>query len=357
MPDGTIAVYAGQGSSHSWTWLADLFESNGIYHVRFLGSGAFVKSLRERPSTTIISGGDGFAIASALSGEGFRELAALIETGGTYVGICAGAYLPLPSSIEPFSQFNVSTTRIENIDCRLGPLEGVPPRVAVKYGSCAIVHPVRGELELAYDGQAFLAPLYGGPIFSEPAEDEVLLRYGSFTKNTGFQFARRFASDIVLGKAAVISAKHGTGRLLLSGPHLEHPGYPLANRLFLALLKLPSRDGPPSVEIGKPNPAMSRALADLKVAVLGLENRSFVVGKKLWDGGRYLELVRAIEKRQHSVDAGSSEEMSSQLSQVAAALRGMSVGAETDTDETTATLVDVARSCVDRHFQLLAESR
>ncbi len=329
MDSPRILVYAGKGSSHSWTWLADLFELEGVLDVRFLDSTEFVGEISKGPDEIVVSGGDGFSIASSLAGEGFSKLRNYINRGGRYVGICAGAYLPLPSSIEPFSEFNVSSTKIENIDCRSATLENVPPRVAVKYGRCVIVHPVRGELELGLDAETLNAPLYGGPIFREPEEDEVLLRYRAFTSNTEFQIEKRVAATIVLGKPAAVKSRVGRGELLLLGPHLEHPRYREANELFLKLLRItPSAQKP--MPRGEAEHSLERALADLKVAILGLENRSFVVGKKIWDGSRYLELHAAIAKRAWSLDRNLATEISEDLEKV---------------------------RCVDNHFQALGRSR
>ena len=349
-------VYAGKGSSHSWTWLADLFESEGILDVRFLDSTEFAGETSKGPDVIIISGGDGFDIASSLAGVGFSSLRNFVSCGGRYVGICAGAYLPLPSSVEPFSEFNVSSTRIENIDCRLGTLENVPPRVAVKYGTCAIVHPVRGELELGLDAESLNAPLYGGPIFKEPEEDEVLLRYRAFTSNTEFQIGKRDAASIVLGKPAAVRSRVGQGELLLLGPHLEHPRYREANELFLKLLRI-TLSAQKSMARGDVECSLERTLADLKVAILGLENRSFVVGKKLWDGSRYLELHAAISKRAWSLDRDLTTEISEDLEQARRSLLKLNVGIEIDADDTTSLLVESARRCVDNHFQALRRSR
>lgn len=310
-----VMVYAGAGSSHSWTWLADLFDSIGMVNARFLDSDGFVEALTHRPRIAIISGGDGFAIARSLQGEGFARLKDFISKGGKFAGVCAGAYLPLPSSVEPFSQFNLSSTKIENINCRLTALDGLPPRAAVSYGDCAVVHPIRGEIDIDIDGHVLKAPIYGGPIFREPDEDRVLLRYRGFTPNTEFQFGIRVATDVMVGRPAAVRCMCGNGELLLFGPHLEHPSYPDANRVFMSLIGL-SASNTSNVESNLRESRMSGALADLKVAVLGLENRSFVVGKKLWDGSRYMELIDAIEKRAGSAGGDLANDISRDLERV-----------------------------------------
>lgn len=351
-----IAVYAGQGSSHSWTWLADLFEAGGINRVRFLDKREFVLHLRPETRCAIVSGGDGFRIAEALSGDGFRALRDFIERGGTYVGICAGAYLPLHSRMTPFSEFNVSDTKIENIDHRLRDLSGIPSRVAVQYGSCAIVHPVRGEVKIEWGGNELLVPIYGGPVFSEPVDGQVLARYRAFTEKTDFQMSKAFAQKMVLDKVASVRSQLGKGSLILLGPHLEHPQYQQANLLFLKMLGLKNLARIPSGGVTDYN-SLDKAVADLKVAIVGLENRSFVVGKKLWDGGRYMELVRAIESRTWTMGIDLAEDIATSLWRVRDDLKSTKVGAETDADAATELLVESARACVDNHFQTLARGR
>ena len=353
---GIISVYAGPGSSHSWTWLADLFEGKGVREVRFLDASEFALHLGQGTSTAVISGGDGFRIAESLSGKGFASLRRFIEGGGLYAGICAGAYLPLPSSISPFSEFNLSATKIVNLDQKLSDMSAVPPRVAVRYGSCSVVHPVRGELRVECGGREVLAPLYGGPVFEEPVADKVLARYLGFTDRTEFQMSRRLAEGIIPNRPAAIRTVLGEGQLILLGPHLEHPRYPEANDLFLKLLgQVPS--APLQSEAAEDSASLDRAIADLKVAILGLENRSFVVGKKLWDGSRYLELVRAIEARIWTMDPELAEDIATSLWRVRESLVSIRVGVETDADSTTELLVESARTCVDNHFQALARGR
>lgn len=351
-------VYAGQGSSHSWTWLADLFESRGIHDVRFLDSEGFIESPSDDVRSLIISGGDGFKIASSLGAHGFAHMKGFIHKGGTYVGVCAGAYLPLPCSVEPFDKFNISTTKIENII--RGESDSGSPRLAVRYGSCSIVHPVRGEIEL--DGiESLRAPIYGGPIFKEPAKDEVLLRYRGFTESTEFQTEEGKAGSIMLGKPAAIRGKHGLGELILLGPHLEHPTYPSANDLFLRLPKAGFRNstdrGSMSHGAAETNQELTRSIADLKVSILGLENRSFLVGNKLWDGSRFLELVSAIEKRAHTAKGPTASGIVDLLSRARQEIISANDESFEYADEGPQLLVEAARRCVDNHFSVLRENR
>jgi glutamine amidotransferase-like uncharacterized protein len=347
-------VYAGEGSSHSWTWLADLFEVKGIRDVRFLGSDRFTEELRDDVRTVIVSGGDGLKIASSLGAHGFAHLKGYIHRGGTYVGICAGAYLPLPSSIDPLNKFNLSTTRIENIDCSIS---SETPRISVRYGSCSIVHPIRGEMEL--EGVASLnAPVYGGPIFKDPERDEVLLRYRQFTGSTEFQMDRARATSMILGRPAALRVKHGLGELLLLGPHLEHPRYPVANDLFMHLPRAGFGATSPfagNARAGEADPGLLRSVADVRVAILGLENRSFLVGNKLWDGSRFLELVDSIDKRASTCRGQTISLISDMLDRARQEILSAKDDSFEYADEGPQLLVEAARICIDSHFSAMRE--
>lgn len=354
------AVYAGQGSSHSWTWLADLFEGSGMLGARFLSAKEFVSALKgPRIRTAIVSGGDGYAIAEALSGDGFRGLERWISDGGTYVGMCAGAYLPLRSSIPPFSEFNLSSTKIENILCGPEPKAEPDPRREVRYGTCSIVHPVRGPVEMANRTRGkVLAPLYGGPVFKEPETDTVLLRYSAFTDETEFQTDRDDASRMMLGKPAAVASVHGSGNMMLFGPHLEHPRFPEANKALLGLLGWHGASARVVPAIPSDRREMQQelhgAISDLKVAIYGLENRSFVVGHKAWDGSRYLELVSALEKRTWTLTDREASGLASALTEVRDGLVAAKAGPEYEAEGLTRVLVEATRGCVDSHFMALA---
>lgn len=356
MDGRSILVYAGEGASHSWTWLADLFETAGVYCAHFVDRDGLIEQSSDGTCSIVISGGDGFQISRALGPSGFAHLKGYIHRGGRFIGVCAGAYLPLPSSIDPFDKFNISTTRIRNISSTRVKA-ATSPRIAVDYGSCSIVHPVRGDVRVSSSEQVLAAPVYGGPVFEEPDRDEVLLRYSGFTDKTEFQVDASIADAMMLGRPAAIRCRHGRGELVLLGPHLEHPQYPVANSLFLSLLgaAAPREPAKEVVRRSHPDDPTSSALADLKVAVLGLENRSFAVGNKLWDGTRFLELIRAIERRSTSLDSGTASRVAALLSKMRDELLSAEDGSFGDSDEGPRLLIEAARLTVDRHFQALRE--
>lgn len=346
-----IAVYAGRGSSHSWTWFARMCSSLGVGDVRFV-SETDVSAMDGRDvDLLVVSGGDGFEIASSIGVRGLERMRDFVAGGGSYAGMCAGAYLALPSSMEPFLHFNISRTRLKNISDRIDLLEQENPRVSVRYGSCAIFHPVRGEVSVARGSEMIEAPVFGGPVFREPEQDDVLLRYVGFTGSSSFQVDRPTAESLVIGSPAAVKTSYGKGTAFLFGPHLEHPGYPRANAVLADMLGLrpgKRRHAEPKGDVPQ---RLRRSLADLKVAVLGLENASFVVGSKLWDGGRLLELADAIEGWAPALGTDQFLEVAALVEGVSAGIRSSGPGPHLMADSAPYDLVEAARLCANSHFR------
>jgi glutamine amidotransferase-like uncharacterized protein len=357
MVDEIVLVYAGKGSSHSWVWLADLLEANGVFTVSFTDAAGFARGLEEAPSLAIVSGGDGFEIASSLSGHGFDAIRSFIDRGGRYLGICAGAYLPLPSRVEPFSELNLSTTKIRNIRDEPKAEAESSPRLAVRYGSCSVFHPIRGEVVIGDGADALIAPIYGGPVFSEPTVDRPLLRYLSFTPRTTLQVEATLAEDIMMGKPAVVSCMYGDGQLILVGPHLEHPGYREANDRFMRFAGISgqARVGTKTTQVKFGDKALDRSMTDLRVAITGMERATFIAGTKQWDGGRMLELADAIDRRRHSLHVETSQVVSALLDRSRESLLSTGPDRVCDSDSAPGLLVEAARIAVDSHFRVLRD--
>lgn len=355
MTEETIAVLVGAGSSHSWTWLADLLHSAGCHDARFVDERQLPQVIEDGCGVVVVSGGDAYRIASSLGGRGFGLLRRFVCDGGLYVGVCAGAYLPLPTSVEPMCRFNISSTKIENI-VPVGGLD-LPdtPRARVRYCDRMIVHPVRGGVVLSIGDAEVEAPLYGGPIFKEPTGDECVARYVRPTRRTEYQTDPGRALGMLLGRPAVIATSLGRGRLLLLGPHLEHPSYTSANRVFLDMLGV-ERCGRGRLDV-QLNPALRRAIADLRVAVTGLEGRSFMIGEKVWDSERLMTLVDSLRRYGPLLPPDTSDRLAGLLEGARARVVRADPGDAEAMEDTVDTLMSATRVCVDDAFVAAASSR
>ena len=299
MREQRILVYTGPGSSNSWVWLADFLEKFGFFNVRFSSSPNDFLSLSRR-AILIMPGGDTFAIANSFGDGGLKTMEKSIAEGAAYVGICAGAYLPLRSSIPPLSSFNLVDLKIGNISSSLP--EGLKDadRYSLPYGCGYIFHPVRGPVRLKGD-QDIVAPIYGGPMIRAiSGAVTTRLKFDGLTEASEILVGREFCERTVLGTAACVECTYGEGKLLLISPHLEHPEYPPANAYFARLISEcdrverfePIDDGNRDVA-----PELRRTLADLKVAASGLEDRSWKIGIKYWESEKLLFFVEAVRRR------------------------------------------------------------
>ena len=358
---GRTVVYAGEGSSHSWTWLADLLEKEAAWETRFVDEVELVRSLGGDCTTAVVSGGDAYHIASALSGQGFSKLKDFIDRGGTYIGICAGAYLPLPTSVSPLNEFNMCSTKIENLASTQGRSAPDSPRLGVPYCDRLIVHPVRGEVVVSLTDTGTRAPLYGGPIFSEPSVDRVIGRFSGFSESTEFQVDPERAGEMMLGRPAVVEASHGEGRMLLLSPHLEHPAYLEANRKFIGLTGLgpaePRESRQMSSGQGPSNGLLRKAVADLSVVISGFEGRSFLVGGKVWDSERFLVLAGAVRRRSSGLTEDADRGLADRVHALRADLMDMDDTASGEVLRVLGSLTAIARECVNLRFEQRSNGR
>jgi hypothetical protein len=279
-PKPNIGVYAGKGSSHSWLWFVDLFERLGFYNQTLLDEKGFQNGACQGLDFLAVSGGDTITMAEGLGSSGAGRLKNFIQSGGVYLGSCAGAYLPLNSSKEHLHHFNFVPAKITNLIKEIPPAVRLPEKSITPYGCSYLYHPVREEVELAPSGippfdqeTPVRAPLYGGPGMIPSSDSEVLARYKAFTPKTMFLVDELLAGQTLIGKAAVIREPFGDGVFYLFGPHFEHPHFPSANQCLARVMaweqghRLKGRLGsiPEKEEQGVlQGPELKRWLRDLK---------------------------------------------------------------------------------------------
>jgi hypothetical protein len=248
-----IGIYTGSGASHSWLWFVGILDRMGFYNVHFVDEKDILSNALEPLSVLLMSGGDTFAIAEGLGAEGSNKLRSFINRGGLYIGTCAGAYLPLKSSMDSLNQFNFINVKISNISRRLSEPERHSFQKAAcnSYGCDFVFHVVREDvvLEMVNGFQAdgkkeVIAPLYGGPSMLPSEDIEPIATYKGFTRKTEFLVKKELAEKTLIGNIAVAKKSMGKGHLYIFGPHFEHPYYPSCN-LFLEEIIRKEQNGRP----------------------------------------------------------------------------------------------------------------
>jgi len=242
-PYPKIAVYNGPGASHSWLWFVEILDGMGFWDVEFVDDSDIIGKGLNHLHVLLVSGGDTFAIAESLGSEGAEKIKRFIDEGGLYIGSCAGAYLPLKSSLPSLSLFNLASVKISNLTSTLPEPITLPEKFCTSYGCNYVFHPVREEVKISVTDSSFhpqnsdlIAPLYGGPSFLSSEDTHTVARYTGFTKKTLFLTEPQLAYDTLIGNAAIVSKKCGKGHLFLLGPHLEHPHYPEANTFIADII-------------------------------------------------------------------------------------------------------------------------
>jgi len=153
----------------------------------------------------VIPGGRDIPYHRLLSGHSNTKIKAFVEQGGSYLGICAGAYYGCSAiEFEPSSPMEVIATR------ELGFFPGIAKGPALGYGQFDY-HSEKGALAAQIRWQqSLLTSVYynGGCLFSNPEEHSsvsVLARY----------------TDLEKDSAAIVQCAVGLGAALLCGVHPE----------------------------------------------------------------------------------------------------------------------------------------
>ena len=318
-PYPAIGIYNGHGASHSWLWFVEILDSMGFWDIHFINDRDITRGALDPLNVLLISGGDTFAIAEALGNVGAEQLKSFLERGGLYIGSCAGAYLPLNSSLSPLNLFNLASVKISNLTKNLPEPLALPEKFCTAYGCSYVFHPVREAVTISLDDNAFqqrprelTAPLYGGPSLLPSEDADTLARYTGFTDNTLFLTNEQLAGDTLLGKSALMHKQIGSGNLYLLGPHLEHPHFLEANTLIAEMIFKSTFETEPAHQYAIPphlsmhdeaNHVLVRDIksqvSNARIVALSLERNqvTWKIGHKIYDPAKIRVFLETIWER------------------------------------------------------------
>ncbi|HSX11324.1 MAG TPA: BPL-N domain-containing protein [Chlamydiales bacterium] len=175
-----IAIYQDEGTS----W-------KGAAPDRFLSAADIINgALDETYTLFIMPGGRDRPYHAALKGAGNEKIRAFVENGGTYLGICAGAY------------YGCKTVQFE---------KGIPEEICE-------------ERELAFFSGTAVGPAFGRGNFPVKIGPDLHAHYHDGCLFLGdFSQVRVVARYIELAgqPPAIIECRVGKGKAILSGVHLE----------------------------------------------------------------------------------------------------------------------------------------
>jgi hypothetical protein len=273
-------------------------------------------------------------VARALEPPGANALQEFLDRGGLYIGSCAGAYLPLNSSKAPLNSFNFVKCRINNLTRDLPPVHQMPLKFSTRYGCDYIYHPVREDVRVrmeggfpVWGGREVSVPLYGGPPMN--LSDDIVPRafYTGFTDRTLFLTERDVAETVYLGKVAACEKSFGKGRMVLLGPHFEHPWFPEGNDIIHQWIEWHAHPDRPVVDAevkkkpGKKKLRVSkdilspqvqkdfkREISNMRIRALAMTRQSvhWHIGAKVYEPEKIVHFVDAIWKRLTGTRGSSS---------------------------------------------------
>ncbi len=319
----SIGIYTGLGASHSWLWFVEILDRTGFCNVHFVDERDILSRALDSINVLLMSGGDTFAIAEGLGAEGSNKLRSFIEGGGLYIGSCAGAYLPLRSSMDLLNEFNYIDVKISNISRRLSWSErsSFERYACSAYGCDFVFHVVREDIVLemvnGYQSEGkkkMIAPLYGGPSMLASEDIEPIAIYKGFTKKTKFLVEKELAEKTLIGNVAVAKKAMGKGHLYLFGPHFEHPHYPSCN-LFLTGIIFKEQKARPlptqeyfsgdsqgrikGEEVKELLKDLKRELSNSRIMASGLDDLStrWLIGNKYYEPEKITVFINTVWKK------------------------------------------------------------
>lgn len=197
-----ILLYAGIGAwPEGLRALRETYQTGGLNVVQTSGGGAQLSPQLDVADAVVIGGGWAPDQTKGFGEAGLRRLKHYVQSGGGYVGICAGAYLASQtvrwenqSYQYPLALFNGTAE---------GPRPGLVPWPNSGFVTVTRVEGVNplqaaGSLQVLYFGGSSFLP----PPSTQQGAATALLRYPD-------------------GSVAAIAFDHGRGRVALLGPHLE----------------------------------------------------------------------------------------------------------------------------------------
>ncbi|MBA2649382.1 MAG: hypothetical protein H0U75_07265 [Legionella sp.] len=210
-----LLIYLDQGvSSYSAYSCLSRFQhllKPSLVSVSFISSHAIKNENWEQNTLAlVIPGGRSKPYYLSLGEQGNQRIMEYVNAGGSYLGLCAGAYYASKKT-----QFEIGSPLELQLECGLNFFQGTA--IGPAYGGgqysyytlqgARAARIVWTSQELLSPGNEGFAYYNGGCYFSNNSNEpfEVLARY----------------SDIHTSPAAVIESKVGSGKIILSGVHFE----------------------------------------------------------------------------------------------------------------------------------------
>lgn len=218
----------------------------------------------------IVGDGDSFEMLRSLEREEAEMIKRFIESGGTYIGICAGALLPLKPINPDVSAYGrvEAWDELQLVECEL--LSDMVSESCLvlsgrRLNEVLRTYPLmglvksriirRGLLTLGYKGD--ISMFHTGPIVKILRARQVLGKMVLPSTNVEYGISRDEARRMIGGASSIALAEHGFGKIVLFFSHVESNETPFAHGLLGNAVLLRTYSDGRKNEI-RPNEAVGR---------------------------------------------------------------------------------------------------
>ncbi|HYA21838.1 MAG TPA: BPL-N domain-containing protein [Thermoproteota archaeon] len=263
-----VGLYSGYGTSpRSLIELHETLEATGFNLVSFVDSRDLGSALTNL-DLLVVPGGDSTEIALSIGAENALSVKRFVEAGGTYVGICAGAFLGISSvagTLGPrHRSFSSCQEVLGAVKAQLVNEPSEVPRVPMwsyrNYEAVVRLYPYEGEMKFKPKKRSdpltmglpssFLLRMEG-PVFRIKDSADVLVVSDGILPTTTLGVRPSGAESLFEQFDAIVRKRLGSGCYVLSSPHIEQPGLHegavlISNILFSAVSGTLSLSVPPT---------------------------------------------------------------------------------------------------------------
>ena len=241
-----IGLYSGNGVSVSYLkeTVETLFNM-GFRRISLLPGPLTPEDLRAI-DVLIVGGGDSFEILRSLGKDEARNIRQFIESGGLYIGICAGALLLLKPVNLPVSAYGEieAWNELQMVDCELVSDMVSEPSWPVFSGrrlsGILRTYPVtglvksritrRGMLTLGYRGE--LTMFHTGPFVKIASAKQVYAKIMLPLNSVEYGIPCEEALETMEGASSIAFTEHGSGKIVLFFSHVESRRTPFTHGLL-----------------------------------------------------------------------------------------------------------------------------
>jgi len=157
----------------------------------------------------LIPGGGGSDIAKAINTTGLSNIDKFVKNGGGYIGICAGAYLPVKG------YNNNLTGNLQIVNAEAGDIQHWNRGT----GKVTIETSAKHKIFSGIDSKEFEMSYFNGPVLLP--SDMPLPAYKSLAVFKTDLHENNAVPGFMLNKTAILEAKYNKGKIILFSPHPE----------------------------------------------------------------------------------------------------------------------------------------